>query len=189
MKSSLLWFLRSSLLLLFAGLVLGQTDHFQAAAKLLEKGRVEEARRLLLDLLSQNPGAEPIEAFLGQIAFSQKDYAEAASRFRRAPGVLSQTPGLRVNYAEALLETESVEAAKRALEHVPASDAVAQFESGLLLARAGDFVAAEAHFKLARKGYPNTDAVEFNLALAQMRSQKYGDCATTLERMQGARRR
>ena len=183
MKSALLWLLRSSLLLLFAGLVLGQTDPFQTAAKLLETGRVEEARKLLLDLLSQNPGAEPIEGFLGQIAFSQKNYAEAASRFRKAPSILAENPVLSVNYAEALLETESLEAAKRELERLPRSDAAAQFESGLLLARAGDFVAAEAHFKFAREGYPNADVVEYNLALAQLHAQKYPECVTTLEQM------
>ena len=183
MKSALLWLLRSSLLLLFAGLVWGQTDPFQTAAKLLETGRVEEARKLLLDLLSQNPGAEPIEGFLGQIAFSQKNYAEAASRFRKAPSILAKNPVLSVNYAEALLETESLEAAKRELERLPRSDAAAQFESGLLLARAGDFVAAEAHFKFAREGYPNADVVEYNLALAQLHAQKYPECVTTLEQM------
>ena len=183
MKSSALWLLRSCLLLLFASLVIAQTDPFRTAAKLLEGGRVEEARKLLLDLLSQNPGAEPIEGFLGQIAFSQKDYAEAASRFRKAPGILAKNPVLSVNYAEALLETESVEAAKRVLERLPTSDAVAQFESGLLLARAGDFAAAEGHFKAAQEVYPDTDAVEYNLALAQLRAHKYTECVTTLERM------
>ena len=183
MKSSVLWLLGSCLLLAFAGSVFAQTDPFRTASKLLEDGKVEEARKLLLNLLSQNPGAEPIEAFLGQIAFSQKDYAEAASRFGKAPSILAEAPVLSVNYAEALLETESVEAAKRALERVPKSDAVAQFESGLLLARAGDFVAAEAHLKLAREGYPNADVVDYNLALAQLRAQKYLQCVTTLERM------
>ena len=183
MKPSLLRLLRSCFLLALVASVFAQTDPFRTAAKLLEEGKVEEARKLLLDLLRQNPGAEPIEGFLGQIAFSQKNYAEAASRFRKAPSILAKNPVLSVNYAEALLETESVEAARRVLKRLPTSDAVAQFESGLLLARAGDFGAAEGHFKLAREGYPNTDVVEYNLALAQLRAQKYPECVTTLERV------
>ena len=59
----------------FLALVLGQADPFHTASELLAKGQVEEARKLLVDLLSQNPGAEPIEA-LAEVRRLNKEMPE-----------------------------------------------------------------------------------------------------------------
>ena len=52
-----------------------------------------------------------MNALLAQISLSQKDYPYAVAHFSKAPAVLTARPLVAVNYAEALLETHSVDAA------------------------------------------------------------------------------
>ena len=169
------------LVLLSARFAFGQAEQFQRAIELLEGGRDDEAHELLKEAIRRYPNAEPFHALLGQIAFTRKDYAQAAERFQQSQGYLAQNPLLNLNYAEALLKTESVEAARRILASFPSNDADLQFESGLLLARAGQYADAERHLRLAKSGYPKPDAVAYNLALVQYRARKPAAAVATLE--------
>jgi predicted Zn-dependent protease len=171
------------LLLLTVTHSFAQTNPPQDPLELLNKGRVEEARKILIEALRQDPNNEQTNALLGQIAFSRKEYAQAVTRFRKSPSILSKNPLLLVNYAEALLETKSVEIAKRQLERLPSGNAVPQFEAGLLLARFGEYLAAERHFKQAQSGYPQPEVVAFNVALSQNRAGKFAESIATLEEM------
>jgi predicted Zn-dependent protease len=177
-----------SLVLCFIGLPAlsaqtAQTEQTPNPLQLLEQGRVEEARNILLQMLQQDPNNQPANALMGQIAFDQKDYSAAVSSFQKAPQVLDQNPLAKVNYAEALLETKAAEAAARVLNGLPKDNASAQFEAGLLLARFEDFRRAEEHFKLAYTGYKEPQVVAYNLALAQFRLREYAACAATLEQI------
>lgn len=160
----------------------GQTGDLNPL-ELLEQGRVEEARGILLEVLRHDPDNEPANVLMGQIAFDQKDYATAVSRFRKAPTVLNQNPLAKVNYAEALLETRSAPEAAQVLDDIPKGNADAQFETGLLLARFNDFRSAEKHFTLALSGYKQPQVAAYNLALAQFRLREYATCTTTLEQI------
>jgi predicted Zn-dependent protease len=169
--------------LLFIVHSFGQASQSQNPVELLNKGRVEEARRVLIEALRRDPNNEQINVLLGQIAFSRKEYVQAVTRFRKSPSVLANNPLLLVNYAEALLETKSVDLAKRQLERLQTRNAAAQFEAGLLLARFGEYLAAEKHFKLAQSGYPQPEVVAFNLALTQYRAGEFTESIATLEEM------
>ena len=169
------------LVLLSARFAFGQAEQFRRAIELLEGGRDDEAHELLNEAIRRYPSAEPFHALLGQIAFTRKDYAQAAERFQQSQGYLAQNPLLNLNYAEALLKTKSVEAARRILASFPSDDANLQFESGLLLARAGRYAAAERHLRLAKSGYPKPDVVAYNLALVQYRARKPAAAVATLE--------
>ena len=171
------------LLLLLLGLGAGwaQEAKVQSALELLQKGRVEEAIQLLEKGLGRDPQNEPMNAMRGQIAFQQQDYDKAAAHFEKAPAVLANNPLLSVNYAEALLRTRNEARAKQVLAGVPKTDAVAQFESGLLLARFGQLLAAEKYFQRAQKGYPKPAVAAYNLALAQYQARKLPECIATLE--------
>ena len=142
-----------------------------------------EARKILLELAQKDPDNEDLQAILGQIAFSLKEYREAAERFRESTSKLSTNPILLLNYTESLLQTKANQAALEAVERLPENHFMAQFEAGLILARFGEFPAAERHFKLARAGHPDPLSVAYNLALAQYRLRKFEECAATLEEL------
>lgn len=164
-----------------------QSDRMARAQSYLQQGKIEQARRLLLRVVEQHPEEQPAQAMLGQIAFSRREFQQAAAYFRKAPAVLARTPLLRVNYAEALLESHSPELAKQELAALPLASAEAHFEAGLLLARHGDFAAAEQHFSKAKAGYPKPSVILYNLALAQYSAGKLPECIATLEEAQRRR--
>src|SRR5262249_54536394 len=144
-------------------------------------GRIEEARKILLELLKENPTHQGIHATLGQIAFSRQEFQQAVKHFQKADTILARNPLMRVNLAEALFETGAADNAKLELEKLAANASIAQFEAGLLLARHGDFLAAEKHFLKARSGYPKPEVINYNLALAQYSAGKFEECSATLE--------
>jgi tetratricopeptide (TPR) repeat protein len=155
----------------------------RTALQLLKQGHEEEAVKLLVEGLRQDPSNQPMNALLAQVSFSRKDYGRAAAHYGKSPAVLTANPLLTVNYAEALFQTKSPDAAKRVLESLPVDRAGAQFEAGLLLARFGEFLAAEEHFKLARKSYPKPEIAAYNLGLAQYSAGKFAEAVSTLEDM------
>lgn len=160
-----------------------QTPREKAAIDLLQKGRTEEARTILLGLAKENPKNEPVNALLGQIAFGRNQWSEAAERFRVAPAFLAVNPLLLVNYAESLLHLKAASDALQVLNRLPAKDSVSQFEAGLLLARFEQLAAAEEHFQQAKAGYPEPKVLAYNLALVQYRSGKFTDSVATLEQL------
>lgn len=160
-----------------------QSPREKNAIALLERGRVDQAEQILLEALKDEPRSESVNALLGQIAFSRQNYSQAISRFQKAGAFLANNPLLQVNYAEALLQSKTVDAAKRILNTLPAQDSVAQFEAGLLLARFGQFAPAEDHFRLAKPGYPQPQVLAYNLALAQYNAGKFAESAATLEEL------
>ena len=158
-----------------------QSSWQKSVSELLEKGRLQEARKILLKLVQEDPGNQDLQAILGQIAFNLKEYSEAAERFGKSPSKLSMSPILLLNYAESLLHTGANQAALKALQQLPDENAVVQFEAGLIGARFAELAAAERHFRLARGGYPDPHAVAYSLALAQYRQNKFEECVETLE--------
>ena len=158
-----------------------QSSGQKTVSELLQTGRLQEARKILLELAQKDPGNEDLQAVLGQIAFSLKEYGEAAERFRGSASRLSKNPILLLNYTESLLQTKDNQSALEAVELLPEDHFMAQFEAGLMLARFGEFPAAERHFNLARAGHPDPLSVAYNLALAQYRLRKFDECAATLE--------
>ena len=160
---------------------LAQSDQKQRVLELLDNGRQEEAREVLLEIVGRQPEDEQAQALLGEIAFGRKEYREAAARFARASSILQGYPLLLVSYAEALIETNELSTARQILQKVPQEDAVAQFESGLLLARFGEYAHSERHLILARAAYPDPSAAAYNLAFVQYLQGKFAECAGTLE--------
>lgn len=158
-----------------------QSSGQETVSELLQTGRLPEARKVLLELAQKDPDNQDIQVILGQIAFSLKEYGEAAERFRESASKLSKNPILLLNYTESLLQTKDNQAALEAVERLPENHFMAQFEAGLILARFGEFPAAERHFKQARAGHPDPLSVAYNLALAQYRLGKFEECAATLE--------
>ena len=170
----------SGWLLSFA-LAQGQREPRQRVLELLDEGRQEEAREVLLEIVGRQPADQQAQALLGQIAFERKEYREAVGRFARAPSILEANPLLLVSYAEALLESNEGDSAGPILQKVPEEDAIAQFEAGLLLARFGEYAASERHLLLAREAYPDVSVAAYNLGFVQYLLGKFAECAATLE--------
>ena len=174
---------RSAVLLVFFCFGWSQSPWQKTVSELLQTGRLPEARKILLKLAQEDPDNEDLQAVLGQIAFSLKEYGEAAKRFQESTSKLSTNPILLLNYTESLLRTKATGSALEAVERLPENHFMAQFEAGLILARFGEFPAAERHFRLARAGHPDPMSVGYNLALAQYRLRKFEECAATLEEL------
>jgi len=155
----------------------------QTALQLLKQGHEQDAVKLLVEGLRQDPSNQPMNALLAQVSFSRKDFGRAVAHYSKSPAVLAANPLLTVNYAEALFQTKSPADARRVLQSLPVDRADAQFEAGLLLARFGEFLAAEEHFKLARNGYPKPEIAAYNLGLAQYSAGKFAEAVSTLEGM------
>ena len=177
------YLVRSSVFFLFFCFGWSQSPWQKTVSELLQTGRLPEARKILLELAQEDPDNEDLQAILGQIAFSLKEYGEAAKRFQESTSKLSTNPILLLNYTESLLRTKANRSALEAVERLPENHFMAQFEAGLILARFGEFPAAERHFRLARAGHPDPLSVAYNLALAQYRLRKFEECAATLEEM------
>jgi tetratricopeptide (TPR) repeat protein len=148
---------------------------------LLNHGRVEEARKLLLEALRTDPANPHAHALLGEIAFEGKDYAAAAAHFAKGEQIVAHSPRVSVHYAEALLQTKNIDGAERVLAALPPADGEAQFRAGLLLAGSERYLQAEKHFLAARANYRAADILAYNLALAQYNARKFKECAVTLE--------
>ena len=176
---------RCTVILAFLCFGWAQSSWQKSVSELLEKGQLQEARRILLKLVLEDPGNQDLQAILGQIAFSLKEYGEAAERFGKCPSKLSMNPILLLNYAESLLHTRANQAALKALEQLPDENTLVQFEAGLIAARFAELAAAERHFRLAQAGYPDPQAAAYSLALAQYRQNKFEECAATLEEIRG----
>jgi len=167
--------------LLFQALLSGQSNFLTTAQTYLQQGRVDDARKVLLEMLKENSGHAQGNALLGQIAFSREEFQQAVAYFRKSQTVIAGNPLMRVNFAEALLETGATDLAKRELAQLPPTAAIAQFEAGLLWARHGDFLSAEQHFLKAKAGYPKPQVIHYNLALAQYSAGKFAECSATLD--------
>ena len=174
---------RSTVLFIFFCFGWSQSSGQKTVSELLQTGRLPEARKILLERAQKDPDNEDLQAVLGQIAFRLKEYGEAAERFQESTSKLSTNPILLLNYTESLLQTKANQAALEAVELLPEDHFMAQFEAGLMLARFGEFPAAERHFRLARAGHPDPLSVAYNLALAQYRLRKFEECAATLEEL------
>lgn len=169
------------LTLFFISVCSAQSDRMAQAQTYLQQGKVDQAQKLLLEIVRQQPHRQPAFAMLGQIAFSRKEFQQAAQHFRRAPQVLAANPLLRLNLAEALFESRADAEARKELATLPAASAPAQFEAGLLLARRGEFSAAAEHFLKAWPNYPKPSVIAYNLALAQYSARQLKECVATLE--------
>jgi predicted Zn-dependent protease len=167
--------------LLLQAMLFGQSDRIATAQSFLQQGRIEEARKILLEQLRETPNHQVLHAMLGQIAFSRQEFQQAVEHFRKADNVIASNPLMRVNLAEALLETHASDLAKLELAKLASTSTIAQFEAGLLLARHGDFLAAEQHFLKAKPGYPKPQVLSYNLALTQYSARKFPACSATLE--------
>jgi tetratricopeptide (TPR) repeat protein len=103
----------------------GQTHaitELQAAQLLLQNGRVDDARKVLLDLQKASPDDPEVLFLLGQVAMAQKDYPGAVHLFRR---ILARQPGVvrvRLELGRAFFLEKDYDNAERQFRFAVAGD-------------------------------------------------------------------
>jgi predicted O-linked N-acetylglucosamine transferase (SPINDLY family) len=88
----------------------------QAAADLLQQGRLAEARTRLLKELRLEPQSAAALELLGVVAFEMGRHQEAFDHLRRAAQLLPSSPGPRLNLGKALLDAGRLDEADKVLE-------------------------------------------------------------------------
>jgi predicted O-linked N-acetylglucosamine transferase (SPINDLY family) len=141
----------------------------QAAAELLGKGRLAEARARLLKELRLAPRSAPAVELLGAVAFEMGRHDEAIDHLRLAVRLAPNTPGPRLNLGKALLETgradeaaELLQDAVRRWPHIPEG----RFSLGNALFSLAKPEQAVQEFDAAIRLAPTVAGPYFNLAVA-----------------------
>jgi Flp pilus assembly protein TadD len=134
-------------------------------------GQRNEARIHFERLLQSTP-ADPVAHFyLGEICFGKGDFGCALQHYEQSGALETQDPRAALRAAMSAVEQNKASTAVRILENL-SPDADAQFQAGLLLAKAKDYEHAAGHFLLARPEYTDAYSVGFNLALVYVEGDK-----------------
>ncbi|HEY7512642.1 MAG TPA: tetratricopeptide repeat protein, partial [Vicinamibacteria bacterium] len=116
------------------------------------RGRLAQARREFEAVLKHAPGDDVAHLHLAELHHRANDLAAALPHYERSGARVAQNSEWTLHHAEALLAAARQDAAVAALERLPATDAGAQFEAGVLLGKAGRRLEAAAFFGRARAG-------------------------------------
>ena len=130
----------------------------------VSRGNLDAARVQFQEFLEKVPGDERSHFFLGRIALTRKEYAEALEHFDRAGPFMEQQPLLKLSLAEALTGQGDREKALFVLESVHAEDPKVAFESGVLLAELGEWERSASRLELALLKRPDFLAARYQLA-------------------------
>ena len=142
-----------------------------------EEGDLEEAREHLQSYLEKAPGDEVAHVSFAQVLLARNELSLAVRHFRQAKTLVQGDAGLQLLFGRALLSSDQTEEAENVLVGIQSPDPEVLFETAVLLASASNYEGAIEKFKLARSGYPDLLALEFNLALSYFQS---GDTAAAI---------
>lgn len=127
------------------------------------------------------PHDSVVHAYLGEIAYSRRDYKNAASHLSQA-GALLQQPGATAHLIRSYLETGQEQLAVETLHKLDQASlgAKAQFSLGLALAQHELFAEAIPYFELVRQSFPDSYDAGFNLANCYVQAKKYAQAIEVL---------
>jgi tetratricopeptide (TPR) repeat protein len=149
----------------------------------LKTGRAEEAQRVLDPILKDETSAEGQYA-LGMVMFTSGDYPSALKPLRRAIELNPSLAHVQSYYGQALIFTGDPDGALAAFRKQLDSDPVdydANFESGLILTRRGQFAEAEPLLRRAVMLRPKSSGARVALADALTGEKKIPEARRELE--------
>jgi predicted O-linked N-acetylglucosamine transferase (SPINDLY family) len=150
---------------------------FNTARALQVQGRLDEAARLYLRVLAQNPEYRDAHNNLGNIYNDQKKYAEAIACYRRVVAIKPDLAQGHYNLGSALRQAELFEEAlihlQRAVQLLP-DYAEAWNNLALTFKNVGDFDQALASFDRAVALAPQLAAAHWNRSFIYMLKEEYG---------------
>jgi tetratricopeptide (TPR) repeat protein len=135
--------------------------------------RTADAKAHMEQVLRSIPNDEVINLFLGEIYFAEQQCGPALTHYNRSRVRIIGDPTLILHFGECALEQQQRPAAITMLDLLPATSRESQLEAGLMLAHAGVYTEAAAHFALARKISSDKYAAGYNEILAYVKAEHY----------------
>jgi tetratricopeptide (TPR) repeat protein len=128
-----------------------------------------EAKAGLERVLKNSPMDDVAHLYLGEIAFGKGEFAPAIEHYEKSRSRVDQSPIVVLHFAECLTRSGRANEAVAALNALKPDDAEHQFQSGVLLGKAGAYLDAAKSFGLARKGSSEPYAAAYNQTLMLIR--------------------
>ena len=146
----------------------------------MSRGNLDAAQVKFQEFLEKIPGDERSHFFLGRIALTRKEYAEAIEHFDRAMHFMEQQPLLKLSLAEAFAGQGDSEKALSVLASVPAEDPNVAFEAGVLLVELGEWKRSARRLEHALLKKPDFSAARYQLALCYARLDRTAEAKKLL---------
>jgi tetratricopeptide (TPR) repeat protein len=148
----------------------------------LAQNKVGEAQRHFSSAQKIVPDDPMIQAYLGDIAYSQHRYKTAAQHLQKA-GDFLRNPAAAARLAESFLETGEQTRALAALGGLDQSQIPLrqQFSLGLILARHELYAQAIPYFQAVAAKYPASYDAAFNLAVCYVETKQFPTAIETLK--------
>ena len=141
------------------------------AANQWQLGHFKDAHENLDRLLRVNPQDRVAIFLLGMVSEREKNYARSITLLESIPEIAERQPEALVALASSYYHTNRAEDARSLLKKLPGGLAKPQviFMGGRVAMEGRDYALAEALFSAIRSTYPDTAAVESQIAFAQYR--------------------
>lgn len=145
------------------------------------------AEKHLEGALKAAPGDPVINLYLGEIAYTQRNFKRAAELLGRADGFLDRDADLKTYLAVSLLQTGQVADSLVQLDGVQADQlsAPAEFAVGLALAQAELPDRAIPYFENLRQRYPDSYNASFNLLICYIGAKRFTDAIALGKNLMG----
>jgi len=161
--------------------------HFYPALKNLAinefgKKDVAAAQKHLTAVLASAPDDPVIHAYLGEIAYTRREYRTAASHWEKS-GDLQKDPAVAAKLVECYLETNQQERGLDTLRALNPEKLAprTQFALGLALARHELYRQAIPYFQAVGAKYPDSYDAAFNLALCYVQTKEFAKAIEVLK--------
>ena len=149
---------------------------------------LDEAMRIAKEIVRIKPDSLPAYSVLAEAA-EKRNLEEAVAWRAQIARILPHELDSQLNLASAALRFGRLDLARKALDHVPASErdrAAFHVVAGWLARAEGNYAEQESEFAAAVKKEPENDLYQFNLAVLQIRSpdrEKNANARAVLERL------
>jgi tetratricopeptide (TPR) repeat protein len=162
----------------------GVIKEYEAGKKAEQRGEMDAAVRLYQAALYEAPDFYPALNNLGIHHLQKGEVKAAETEFRRVIELNQNGAQAYFNLGNVLYMTKRNEEAKRTLEaglRLSPSSAMGHYLNGSVLARLGDFKAAEEQLKAARALDPRMPQVTISLATLYLQSGREPEAAAMFE--------
>jgi tetratricopeptide (TPR) repeat protein len=145
--------------------------------------QTREAKAHLEEVLKFAPDDELTHVSLGEIFFAEKQCQPALEHYEKGRRRVVHDSDLILHYSQCAFEQGQRKSAETMLDLLPADDAAAEFQAGMMLGRADATVEAAIHFGRARKGYADPYQAGFNQLLMQIKGRDFQGGIRTAEEL------
>ncbi len=145
---------------------------FQQAQTLVQQGRLDEAKSIMLEELKRNPSSVDACNLLGIIESNQQDYPGALAAFQKALQISPNSTKTHNNLGNVYVAQQKLDMAEkefRAALRLDPANRDGNYNLGVLLLSKGSLPEAIVHLERVR---PPTPATSFNLIRAYFQSKR-----------------